>query len=174
MGTLRDLDLFKDAHTIAEIDYLTFHMWPKNWGWFDVKRPDETYSRATANAKAYILQHLQVAEELGKPLVLEEFGIERDSGDYQLRSSTRQRDRFFAEIFGFIETQVKLESPLMGTNFWAWGGVGRAQSEDFRWRAGDPFTGDPPQEPQGLNSVFNQDAGTLTVLKRHADFMRGR
>lgn len=174
MGTLRDLDLFKDAHTITEIDYLTFHMWPKNWGWFDVKRPDETYSRATANAKAYILQHLQVAEELGKPLVLEEFGIERDSGDYQLRSSTRQRDRFFAEIFGFIETQVKLESPFMGTNFWAWGGVGRAQSEDFRWRAGDPFTGDPPQEPQGLNSVFNQDAGTLTVLKRHADFMRGR
>lgn len=174
MGTLRDLDLFKDAHTIADIDYLTFHMWPKNWSWFEVKRPDETYPRAMANAKAYVLQHLQVAKELGKPLVLEEFGIERDNGDYQPGAATRQRDRFFAELFGFLETQVKLESPLMGTNFWAWGGLGKAQSDDFRWRSGDLFTGDPPQEPQGLNSVFSQDASTLKVLKRHADFMRSR
>ncbi len=174
MGTLRDLDLFKDAHAIAEIDYLTFHMWPKNWGWFDVTQPDETYSHAVANAKAYILQHLQVAKELGKPLVLEEFGIERDDGRYQSSSGTRQRDRFFAEIFGFLETQVKLESPLMGTNFWGWGGEGRAQSDDFFWRTGDPFTGDPPQEPQGLNSVFSQDASTLKILKAHANFMRRR
>lgn len=174
MGTLRDLDLFKDAHGITEIDYLTFHMWPKNWSWFDVRQPEETYPRAMANSKAYILQHLQVAKELGKPIVLEEFGIERDAGNYQLRASTQQRDRFFAEIFGFLETQVKLESPLMGTNFWTWGGLGKAQSDDFIWRSGDPFTGDPPQEPQGLNSVFSQDASTLKVLKQHADFMRSQ
>ena len=174
MGTLRDLGLYKDAHAIAEIDYLTFHMWPKNWGWFDVKRPDETYPLAMANSKAYVLQHLQVAEELDKPIVLEEFGIERDGGDYRLGAGTRQRDRFFAEIFGFLETQVKLESPLMGTNFWTWGGLGRAKSDDFIWRTGDPFTGDPPQEPQGLNSVFSQDRSTLKVLKSHADFMRNR
>lgn len=174
MGTLRDLDLYKDAHAIAEVDYLTFHMWPKNWSWFDVRRSSETYSSAMANSKAYVLQHLQVADELGKPIVLEEFGIERDNGDYRLSADTKERDRFFAEIFGFLETQVKLESPLMGTNFWTWGGLGRAGSDDFIWRTGDPFTGDPPQEPQGLNSVFSQDANTLKVLKRHADFMRNR
>ena len=174
MGTLRDLELYKDAHAIAEIDYLTFHMWPKNWSWFDVRQPEETYPRAMASSKAYILQHLQVAEELGKPIVLEEFGIERDGGDYRLSAGTRQRDRFFAEIFGFLETQVKLESPLMGTNFWTWGGLGRAEADDFIWRSGDAFTGDPPQEPQGLNSVFSQDANTLKILKRHADFMRTR
>lgn len=173
MGTLRDLSLYKEAHDIAEVDYLTFHMWPKNWSWFDVTRPEDTYAQAVANSKAYILQHLQVAEELGKPQVLEEFGIERDKGDYSLASTTEQRDRFFRELFGFIETQVKLDSPLMGTNFWAWGGLGRAQSVDFIWRAGDPFTGDPPQEPQGLNSIFSQDESTLKLLKSHAKFMHG-
>ncbi len=173
MGTLRDLSLYKEAHDIAEVDYLTFHMWPKNWSWFDVTRPEDTYAQAVANSKAYILQHLQVAEELGKPQVLEEFGIERDKGDYSLASATEQRDRFFRELFGFIETQVKLDSPLMGTNFWAWGGLGRAQSVDFIWRAGDPFTGDPPQEPQGLNSIFSQDESTLKLLKSHAKFMHG-
>lgn len=172
MGTLRDLNLYKEAHDIAEVDYLTFHMWPKNWSWFDVTRPEDTYAQAVANSKAYILQHLQVADELGKPQVLEEFGIERDKGDYTLASTTGQRDRFFRELFGFIETQVKLDSPLMGTNFWAWGGLGRAQSIDFIWRAGDPFTGDPPQEPQGLNSVFSQDETTLKLLKSHAKFMQ--
>lgn len=172
MGTLRDLSLYKDAHAIADVDYLTFHMWPKNWSWFDVERPEETYAQAVANSKAYILQHLEVAEELGKPQVLEEFGIERDAGDYNPGSTTHQRDRFFRELFGFIETQVKLDSPLMGTNFWAWGGLGRAQSADFIWRTGDPFTGDPPQEPQGLNSVFSQDESTLKLLKSHARFMR--
>ncbi|MCR6651182.1 MAG: cellulase family glycosylhydrolase [Cellvibrionaceae bacterium] len=172
MGTLRDLDLYKEVHAIAEIDYLTFHMWPKNWGWFDVTRPEETYTQAIANAKAYVLQHLEVAEELGRPLVLEEFGIERDGGDYAPGAGTTQRDRFFSEMFGFIATQVKLDSPLMGTNVWGWGGLGRAQSADFIWREGDPFTGDPPQEPQGLNSIFSQDESTLKLLKSHARFMR--
>lgn len=172
MGTLRDLNLYKEVHAIAEIDYLTFHMWPKNWNWFDSARAEETYAQAVANAKAYVLQHIEIAEELGKPQVLEEFGIERDGGDCSPGSSTHLRDRFFREIFGFIETQVKLDSPLVGSNFWGWGGLGRAQSADFIWRAGDPFTGDPPQEPQGLNSIFSQDESTLKVLKSHARFMR--
>lgn len=172
MGTLRDLNLFKDAHDLPNIDYLTFHMWPKNWGWFDVKRPEQTYSQAMANSKAYILQHIQVARELGKPIIMEEFGIERDGGDYRLRAGTGQRDRFFREIFDFIETQVKIGSPLMGTNFWTWGGEGIAQSGDFIWRTGDPFTGDPPQEPQGLNSVFSRDTSTTKVLSDHARFLK--
>ncbi|MBC6904773.1 mannanase [Saccharophagus sp. K07] len=174
MGTLRDLDLFRDAHDVPEIDYLTFHLWPKNWGWFDVKKAEQTYPQTAANSKAYILQHLQVAKELGKPIVLEEFGIERDGGDYRATAGTGQRDRFFRELFGFVETQVKIGSALVGTNFWSWGGLGIAQSADFVWRPGDPFTGDPPQEPQGLNSVFSRDASTLEVAREHAKFMKSR
>lgn len=174
MGTLGDLALYQEAHAIPEVDYLTFHMWPKNWGWFDVLRPDTTYAEAMAKSKAYILQHVQIARVLGKPLVLEEFGIERDAADYRPAGTTVQRDRFFKEIFGFIENQVRLSAPLVGSNFWTWGGFGSAQSADFVWRSGDPFTGDPPQEPQGLNSVFATDQATLAILREHARFMNTR
>ena len=40
------------------------------------------------------------------------------------------------------------------------------------WRPGDDFTGDPPQEPQGRNSVFATDASTLEILKTYADQIR--
>lgn len=174
MGTLRDLALYQEAHSLAEVDYLTFHLWPKNWSWFDVTRPEATYAETVAKSKAYILEHIQVARALGKPTVMEEFGIERDGADYRQTSATVQRDRFFKEIFGFMENQVRLSAPVAGSNFWTWGGVGAARSTDHVWRTGDPFTGDPPQEPQGLNSVFAGDKSTLDILREHARFMSGR
>jgi mannan endo-1,4-beta-mannosidase len=168
MGTLRDITLYQDAHGNPAIDYLTFHMWPKNWSWFDIKKPDETYAETLAKSKAYLLEHIQVAKALGKPIVLEEFGIERDKGNYARDSTTTQRDQYFQEIYTFIENQARLSSVFAGSNFWAWGGYGRAQADDFIWRANDPFTGDPPQEAQGLNSVFAEDAATLTIIREHA------
>lgn len=63
-------------------------------------------------------------------------------------------------------------APIAGSNFWGWGGFGRARGGDFIWREGDPFTGDPPQEPQGLNSVFDVDASTLAILRAHAEAMQ--
>lgn len=174
MGTLRDLALYQEAHSLGEVDYLTFHLWPKNWNWFDVTRPEATFAEALIKSKSYLLEHLQVARALGKPIVLEEFGIERDAADYRQVSTTIHRDRFFKVIFGFLENQIRLSAPISGSNFWAWGGFGRAQSQDFIWRAGDPFMGDPPHEPQGLNSVFSGDKATLEILRAHAKFMNAR
>ncbi len=171
MGTLRDIALYEDAHSIPEVDYLTFHMWPKNWSWFDVLDVEGTYDSSIANSKAYILQHLDVAKRLNKPTVLEEFGLERDNGDYAITSSTAVRDQFYQDIFGFIEMQAKIGQPIRGSNFWTWGGAGRAQHSDLIWRSGDPFTGDPPQEAQGLNSVFDSDHSTLDILSNHAQEM---
>jgi mannan endo-1,4-beta-mannosidase len=61
---------------------------------------------------------------------------------------------------------------IAGTNFWTWGGYGRAGQEDFMWLPGDDFTGDPPQEHQGLNSVFDTDTSTLEVIRAHAQQMK--
>ena len=33
---------------------------------------------------------------------------------------------------------------------------------------GNDFTGDPPSEAQGANSIFDTDISTLEVLRRHA------
>ena len=51
---------------------------------------------------------------------------------------------------------------------WSWGGEASAQHQDGMWKQGDPFTGDPPQEPQGRNSVFTLDTSTLAIIHHHA------
>lgn len=175
MGTLGDIDLFVKAHQSPYVDYLTFHMWLKNWGWFDATNPEATYAGGLDKAQAYIEQHIAVANQMQKPIVLEEFGAERDNGAFDVGATTVYRDRFYREFFKIIEQHAAGASDgdaFAGSNFWAWGGYGRTTNEDYMWRKGDDFVGDPPQEAQGLNAVFDMDASTLQVIKDHADQMQ--
>ena len=165
-GSLDSLEVFKVAHNTENIDYLTFHMWAKNWGWIDPANMDGTFEQTLQNAEAYIKDHLAVAEELNKPIVMEEFGFPRDGEQYAPDSPVTYRNRYYKMIFKKIEANPY----FAGSNFWSWGGFGEAQNtEDFWWRPGDPFTGDPPQEPQGLNSVFATDSTTLKIIRNHAE-----
>jgi mannan endo-1,4-beta-mannosidase len=75
-------------------------------------------------------------------------------------------------VFSLVEESMQSGSPLAGTNFWAWGGFAVSTRQGYTWMPGDPFMGDPPQEPQGLNSVFAGDTSTLDILKTHAEFLR--
>ena len=63
-------------------------------------------------------------------------------------------------------------TPVAGSNFWGWGGEGKSQNADFMWKKGDPFTGDPPQEPQGRNSIFISDVSTIGIIRDHAAKMK--
>ena len=58
-------------------------------------------------------------------------------------------------------------SPVAGFNYWTWGGEGRAAHSNGWWRPGDSFMGDPPQEQQGLNSIFNTDSTTLAIFDKY-------
>ena len=167
-GTSGDADLFINAHKPDSIDYLTVHLWPKNWSWLDMDKAEETYPQAVNNAITYLDQHLAIAQQLDKPIVLEEFGVERDYGNYAADGTTKYRDRFFKTIFTYIEEQAAQGEAIAGSNFWGWGGIGNAAHKDFEWREGDEFTGDPPQEPQGLNSVFANDTTTLRIIQQHS------
>ena len=174
MGCLQSDECFLQAHRAGDIDYATFHMWPKNWGWFDASRPEATFGDTLTRADDYLARHVELAERLGMPLVLEEFGIGRDGGSVSPAAPTGYRDRFLSFVFERVENSALSGGPLVGTNVWAWGGFGRALHDDARWRPGDrAFVGDPPQEPQGLNSVFAGDASTLEVLRRHAAALKG-
>lgn len=164
MGSLNSMEIFINAHESEHIDYLTFHMWAKNWRWIDPMDMENTYSNAEENARNYIQAHVDVANQLRKPLVMEEFGFPRDDEEYSLESPTTYRDQYYKLVFDLVEEN----EALTGTNFWSWGGFGLAQNDDFWWYPGDPFTGDPPQEPQGLNSVFASDESTLAIIKYHA------
>jgi mannan endo-1,4-beta-mannosidase len=159
----------RDAHAGAEIDYLTAHIWPQNWSWVDANDIAGTFAAAEANTHAYVEAHVALARELGKPLIIEEFGFPRDGLAYAPGGPTAFRDRFYAIIQEHVIASARENGPLFGSNFWAWGGEGRARHGDFRMRPEDTsFVGDPPHEPQGWYSVFDGDDSTIAALRAHA------
>jgi mannan endo-1,4-beta-mannosidase len=167
-GCLELESCYLRAHSNNAIDYATFHLWPKNWGWYDDERPESTFDDVLANAREYIDHHVEMAKRLEMPLVLEEFGLPRDAGRFSPDDTVGYRDRFFTFVFGRIRDSALSGGPLAGSNFWAWGGSGRALHDDWRWREGDSLLGDPPHEPQGWYSVFATDRSTIEVLQAHA------
>jgi mannan endo-1,4-beta-mannosidase len=153
---------FKQTHAGPNIDYLTVHIWPQNWGWYDPTKPN-TYAYAETRARSYLQAHLTIASELGKPLVLEEFGLARDWGSnqeiYDPAATTIYRDRFYAAMFEEIYNSMLSGGPAGGDNFWAWSGSARP---------GDDWTGDPPHETPGWYSVYDIDTSTIAIITDHA------
>ena len=169
-GCLESEDCVVRAGAIAGIDYMTFHIWPLNWSWIDPKDLDRTYGACEANTRDYVATHLGIAKRLNKPAVVEEFGFPRDGGGYGPEVPTSFRDRFYGLVYGLVLESAHAGGPFAGSNFWAWGGAGRAQHEDFLMQAGDiSYVGDPPQEPQGRNAVFDSDRTTLALIRDHAN-----
>ena len=80
------------------------------------------------------------------------------------------RDAFYGTLLETARAQIKKKNhgALAGTIAWAWGGEGRPPADGSSWKMGDDFTGDPPSEAQGANSIFDTDISTLEVLRRHA------
>ncbi|MCX6170352.1 MAG: mannanase [Ignavibacteriales bacterium] len=171
IGSLQNEEIFLKAHQSKNIDYLTFHLWAKNWGWYDPNKSDETYPTAEKNAMEYINQHIELARKLKKPITMEEFGLGRDSESYIAGDPSTIRDKYFEKIFGTVYDSAKAGAPIAGLNFWAWGGEGRAKNVDFVWKAGDPFVGDPPHEPQGVYSIYDTDSTTIKIISDFADRM---
>ena len=165
IGT-ESVELFEKVHADKNIDYLTIHIWPKNWGWLADNDLEKALANAESETRKYIDANLAVAHKLGKPLVIEEFGFPRDGRSFALDSATSLRDKYFSLILSKLGTSKN--GTVAGVNFWAFAGSGRAANADFIWKAGDDYTGDPPMEEQGLNSVFDTDRTTLALLKKAA------
>ena len=167
-GSIQSPECVLTAHRSHNIDYLTIHLWPLNWGWFNPQKFEETLPPSIEKATDYIAKHIQYARELNKPMVMEEFGLGRDSGAYAQGTPTTARDRYYAKILSILYDSAQAGTPVAGSNFWGWGGEGKSQNADFMWKKGDPFTGDPPQEPQGRNSIFISDMSTIAIIRDHA------
>ena len=168
-GSVESADIFRHAHAVPEIDYLTAHIWPLNWSWVDAKDIAGTHAAATGKVAEYLQQHQALAKLLGKPLVIEEFGYPRDGGGYDPQASTHFKDLYYQQIYDFVLNSARTGGPIAGSNFWAWNGEGRAVHGDHRFRSGDTaWLGDPPHEPQGWYGVFDSDASTCAVIAAHA------
>ncbi len=159
--------------TPPEIDYMSIHIWPKNFGWINVK--DLAGSRAAGQAKSrsYIDQHIKLATKLGRPLVLEEFGYPRDGGSYDPAATTIERDAYYRFAMDAVVEDAMRGGPLAAVSFWAWNGEGRAQHSDYVFHAGDTnWLGDPSHEPQGYYGVFDTDRSTQAVIREYATALR--
>ena len=153
---------FRQTHAGPDIDYATVHIWPQNWGWYDPQRP-ASYDGAELNARSYFRSFASDAAALGKPLVLEEFGLARDweprHNIYDVNAPTTYRDRFYATMFQEVYTSRSTGGPAAGDNFWAWAGLARP---------GYSWVGDPPHETPGWYSVYDIDQSTLAIIAAHA------
>jgi mannan endo-1,4-beta-mannosidase len=164
MGT-EDIKLYEEIHRDKNIDYLTIHIWPKNWGWFKAHEIEEGFPVVVEKTLSYIEQHRLIAERLNKPLVIEEFGLPRDNYSFDVSSSTSLRDTFYSRIFTLLMKQSDTAGYIAGANFWAFGGTARPVKGQTYWKEGDDYMGDPPMEEQGLNSVFDSDESTWQVIR---------
>lgn len=172
-GKLTDLERtsFEEVSTTPNLDYLTIHIWIENWSWYDPQRPEESFYPAIGRAMGYMADHVAVATELNKPIVLEEFGVSRDGRVYDESAPVRYRNEFFTVVFDAIHKLATEGSVMAGSNFWSWTGEGRAATPGEYWQEGDPLTGDPPHEEQGWYSIYDDDQSTLDLIRRYAEMM---
>jgi mannan endo-1,4-beta-mannosidase len=161
IGCEVDMELCERIHADKNIDYITIHIWPVNWGWAPRSNPDIGIGNACLESGKYIDEHIRLAERIGKPIVIEEFGYSRKNNESGVGIPTDSRDIFYRYIFERV-----LESDrIAGCNFWGWGGKGRPR--ELVWQQGDDYLCDPPHEPQGWYSVFDNDTTTINVIKEY-------
>ncbi len=144
-GSIEREDVVLDAHRSPAIDYMTTHIWPNNWSWMDAGNLAATYDAGSARVADYIAAHVRLARQLGKPLVIEEFGYPRDGATaYDPKVATTFKDRFYRQIYAAVEADTAAGGPLAGSNFWAWNGEARTPHADYRFVRGDlGYMGDP-------------------------------
>lgn len=164
---LEDIDTYEMLHSNKDIDYLTMHMWPKNWQWYDINNEETSTNTSIEKANAYIDEHIEVAEKLNKPIVISEFGFPRAKESLMKNASVANRNKFYKAIFGRLEDSYKTKGELSGVNFWGFAGFAKTDQKRGKWETGDDFSADPPQEPQGLNSVFATDKSTLDLVYKY-------
>ena len=175
-----DMDLFEQIHAHKDFDYLNVHIWPLVWRWVTKDTFADSVCVANRMTEKYLTAHFPVAERLGKPIVLEEFGYPRDGGkafegeavkfwdgvSLSKDSSTAARDAYYSYVFDRLVKARENGEPLAGVNFWGWGGHATQSQVNEFWRPGDDYCGDPAQEPQGLFSVYDTDQTTVELIRK--------
>lgn len=167
---------YEDFSAVPEVDYLTCHVWPENWGWYNPSSPEGSadvgsLSAAITESDKFIAKQLENAKALKKPMVVEEFGLARDDKSQPVASTVARRNKFYQSMFQHV-----VDNPAFaGVNFWAFAGAGRPAGDgNPYWRVGDDYIGDPPHEYQGWYSVYDTDTSTLDLIKEYAGKIEAR
>lgn len=160
------LDALLD-HSSPAIDFVSFHLWPENWGWSRAAEPESELDTAVQRATRYIEEHVEKAARLGKPLLLLETGLPRDGGSFDPAAPVSRRDRYLERVFQLALASAERGDVLAGVFPWAWSGETSPRNPGAI-AAQDPLLGDPPHEPQGWYGIYATDTTTLELVSRYA------
>jgi mannan endo-1,4-beta-mannosidase len=160
------LDVVLD-HSSPAIDFVSFHLWPENWGWTRAAEPEAALEAGILRASRYIDEHVEKAARLGKPILLLETGLPRDGGSFDPASPVSRRDRYLEHVFQLTLASAERGGALAGAFPWAWSGETRP-GRPGTIAAQHPLLGDPPHEPQGWYGIYASDTSTLELVSRYA------
>ncbi len=147
------------------IDYITMHIWVQNWMWYTPGESSERFQEMISKFDVYWNEHVEVAAELNKPLVLEEYGLARDGFNYDPMASVEERNEYYRYVYTRFANNVEKAGAVQGVNFWGFSGEARPPRAGEYWQIGDEFIADPPHEMQGWYGVYNSDISTLKIIE---------
>lgn len=169
---------FKRVHSPKTIDYACGHLWVQNWHRYD---PLDSTNKSLLNAERFATEFLKNLSdwsiEIGKPVVLEEFGMARDEWLnvakgapkkfylYDASATTTHKDRFFQFVISSVVDYFQKGKAWQGTAPWAYGGLWRPT--DKKNSFGQSWAGDPPHEAPGWYDLYDTDP-TLEIVKTQA------
>ena len=160
ISTFYSEEIYSTIHSNENIDYATLHLWPKTWQWYNGESDASVADSTLEKTREYIEQHAELIEQLDKPLVIEEFGLHRDGNSFDPKASVRNRNRYYNFVFKTGET-----NNIRGYNFWGFAGIPSNYSQEGFMQKGMSYSADPPQEEQGLYSVFMGDSSTWKMIR---------
>ncbi|CAO3683012.1 unnamed protein product [Umbelopsis ramanniana] len=146
---------FWNTHSSSDIDYTTCHLWVENWGIYNASDSSSSNLQSALDyADSFVSNCSGWAVGMGKPMVLEEFGMARDAWldpsiplyKYNPGTATTNKDTYYQHLFRLIQ-KLASHGASAGANFWAYSGEGypsdSPNSFDMVW------IGDPQHEPRG-------------------------
>ncbi|KAJ2224554.1 hypothetical protein IWW45_008059 [Coemansia sp. RSA 485] len=156
---------FHTMHSAPDVSLASCHFWAANWGLYNASDPTPaSLTSAIGHMQRFVADTAGWAHALGLPVALMEYGLGRDAWGkgagllaYQPETPATHRDAYFAAV-----CTAARDSGYVGTAFWAYAGEARPPKGPS---AEQSWTGDPPHEPAGWNSVFDRDASTLDVIR---------
>ncbi len=160
---------YRSNSELENIDYMTVHIWPEKWGWFDPKDPS-SLQLAKAETAKYLERAVDVARVVRRPLVVSAFALSRDGGSTNYTSSTELRDEYYEFLLKLVYGYSK-EQLISGANFWGWSGPVYPTHPGKLWKVGDTVVGDTADVPQGKYSVYSSDVSTLAVMRKYGQLM---
>lgn len=161
ISTFYSEEIFSSIHQDKNIDYATLHLWPKTWQWYNGESNASVADSTFAKTQKYIEQHASLCKKIYKPLVIEEFGLHRDGNSFSPLATTINRNTYYEFVF-----KTGIANHISGFNFWGFAGVPENFNPKGFMQKGMSYSADPPQEEQGLYSVFESDSNTWNLLDK--------